>query len=128
MLKSGLSSEIKSFEEFWPQYLGEHRRASCRFVHYVAGTTALGLVAWGIASGQWILLAIAPLSTYGLAWIAHFFLEKNVPATWVHPVWSVRAEYKMLAQAITGRLRAEYARVLGEADWDSDDGQPRDEP
>ena len=121
MLKSRLDSEIGSFEVFWPQYLGEHRRASCRFVHYVAGLAALALVSWGVASEQWILLAAAPVVSYGLAWFAHFFIEKNVPATWAHPLWSLKAEYKMLAYAATGRLRAEYVRVFGKPDPSPDD-------
>ncbi len=102
---------IPSFDEFWPIYLGEHRRAGCRALHYVSAVAAVVLVGWAVhRASPWPLLAI-PVVSYGFAWIGHGIVERNRPATWGYPLWSLRAEFRMTWLAATGRLRDELARV-----------------
>jgi hypothetical protein len=59
------------------------------------------------------LLAV-PVVGYGPAWIGHFFFEKNQPATFAHPLWSLRADFKMLGLAVRGRMGEELRRHVGE--------------
>ena len=40
---------------------------------------------------------------YGCAWAGHFLIEKNRPATFKHPVWSLMGDAKMLSQMIQGK-------------------------
>lgn len=105
-----LPAGIESFAAFWPVYLGEHRRPGCRALHYVGALTVLALVAVAFAaSSPWFLLAV-PVVSYGMAWVGHFFVECNRPATWSYPWWSLRAEFRMTFLAATGRIRGEMAR------------------
>ena len=95
---------MRSFREFYPYYLGEHRNRTCRRLHFL-GTSlvilALGASAW---TGSWALLAIVPVAGYGPAWIGHFFFERNRPATFTHPAWSLAGDFLMYWQILTGRL------------------------
>jgi len=103
---------FRTFEEFWPHYVGEHRRGVTRTLHFVG--THLGIVAFllGLAVSPWWLVA-APLFGYGLAWIGHFFFEKNRPATFSYPLWSFRGDLRMILLTWSGRMRAEVVRLTG---------------
>ena len=92
-----------SFREFYPYSLGQHRdRISCRL--HVAGTlAALTTAALALAFARWQWLVAAPLAGYLPAWIGHYFFEGNSPATWRHPLYSLRADFAMLTEVLTGR-------------------------
>ncbi len=92
-----------SFAEFWPYYVREHSRPLTRALHVIGTLGAIGFcVAAVVAHKPW-LAACAPLSGYGLAWISHFFVEKNRPATWTYPLWSLLADFVLLARILTLR-------------------------
>jgi len=96
---------FETFEEFFPYYLAEHANPTCRRLHY-AGTclgTAAGVYA--LLSGQFLLLLLYPLIGYGFAWVGHFRFERNRPATFDYPRWSLMGDYKMLWLAATGKLQ-----------------------
>jgi len=48
---------------------------------------------------------------YALAWISHFFVEGNKPATFEHPLWSWLADQKMVGMMLVGRMDKEVERV-----------------
>lgn len=105
-----ISQELKSFEEFWPHYLGEHRHPTNRALHVVGTTFVYGLLALGLfLTPRW--LALAPLVGYGFAWVGHFFIERNRPATFTYPLWSLRGDFRMHARTLAGRLGADLARL-----------------
>ncbi len=101
-----------SFKEFWPYYLSEHRLPSNRLLHYVGTYLSLAFLLIAISTQQWWLLLAALLTGYGFAWIGHFFIEKNRPATFNYPLWSFLADYKMCYFALTGKLKQEWPKYF----------------
>lgn len=96
---------FNSFADFWPHYLAEHSKPATRMLHYVGTVTAIGFVITLIAIGRWWLFPIAFVPGYAFAWTAHFFIEKNRPATFTYPLWSFMGDWKMLALMLAGRLK-----------------------
>ena len=110
-----METRFKSFEEFWPYYVGEHKKKSTRVMHFVGTTAAMACVAGGLLTKRRWLLAVAPFAGYGPAWISHFFIEKNRPATFKYPLWSLKADFVMWGKMAMGKMDAEVARVAAEA-------------
>ena len=100
-----------SFEEFWPFYVAEHSQPRTRAMHAVGTTVSVGCALALIAKRKWKLLPLALVPGYGAAWIAHFFVEKNKPATFEYPLWSFIADYKMIGMMIAGTMDAEIKRI-----------------
>ena len=97
----------KTFAEFWPYYLREHARPETRALHY-AGTSLVVLIALAaLLSGTWWLLLAMPVAGYAFAWIGHFAVEHNRPATFTYPAWSLAADFKMWFLWLTGRIGPE---------------------
>lgn len=93
-----------SFAQFYPYYLGEHSNPSCRRLHFIGTTLVIAVLAYTIASGKWILLLAVPFAGYGFAWIGHFFFEKNRPATFNHPFYSLLGDFVMYRDMIRGKV------------------------
>ena len=113
MTEKSDNQRFQSFKEFWPYYLGEHKLIMCRALHYV-GTVASALLLFVLIYMQeykWLPLVL--VAGYGPAWIGHFFIEKNKPATFTYPWWSLLGDYKMFYLAIRGELREELSRLFG---------------
>jgi hypothetical protein len=105
-------AQFHSFEEFWPFYLGEHKDPVNRALHYVGTSMAIGTVATAV-NPAWLLLT--PVVGYAPAWIGHFVIEGNKPATFKHPLWSLRGDLRMLSYALRGKIADELARIALEA-------------
>lgn len=106
--------EFETFEEFWPYYVSEHREKATRILHFVGTTAAIGCVAGAVVFRKKWLLAVAPVAGYGFAWASHLFIEKNKPATFKYPAWSLRADFVMWWKMVRGEMQAEVDRVLAE--------------
>ncbi len=100
-----------SFAEFWPFYLREHSKPRTRMLHYIGTSLVVALAIWAVVTGAWAVLGLVPIAGYGFAWAAHFGVEKNRPATFKYPLWSLAADFKMWAYWLTGRLSAELDRA-----------------
>jgi hypothetical protein len=105
------TGERLTFAQFWPSYLREHSNPTTRAIH-LAGTVAalLCLLTAIIARNPWWIL-IALVVGYGPAWFAHFFVEKNKPATFRHPFLSLAADFTMLGHALRGTLDEEVHKA-----------------
>ena len=108
-----MTDRIQSFEAFWPYYVGEHRSPTCRAVHYVGSVAAPATLLSVLATGSWLALPLVLLAGYGPAWFGHFIIEKNRPATFTYPLWSLRGDFKMLSFAIRGKMADEVTRLYG---------------
>lgn len=94
-----------SFAAFYPYYIHEHSNRTCRRIHVVGTGLSIAVFVYAIASGNlWWLLA-APLIGYGSAWVGHFFFEKNRPATFKYPLWSLMGDFRLFAETVTGKRR-----------------------
>jgi hypothetical protein len=102
-----IEERYKSFAEFWPFYVAEHSRPATRLLHLIGTTAGISLMVYLIATGRWWLLFLGFIPGYGCAWLAHFLIEKNKPATFKYPLWSFMGDYKMIALMLTGRMRSE---------------------
>jgi len=104
---------FSSFEEFWPFYVSQHSKKATRWMHFGGTAGAAAIVSAAILRRRPETALLAPLLAYGLAWFSHAAIEKNAPATFSHPFWSLRADFRMFARMVTGRMDGEVARLLG---------------
>jgi hypothetical protein len=98
-------SHYASFREFYPFYLGEHTNRTSRRLHVSGTLLALVLAAAAVLGSRPALLWAVPVAGYAFAWVGHYFFEKNRPATFTHPLYSLCGDFRMLYEVLTGRLR-----------------------
>jgi hypothetical protein len=99
-----METSYRSFREFYPDYLAEHRDPTCRRLHFV-GTGLVLLVLLGtLLTGHWIWLIAVPFLGYGFAWVGHFAFERNRPATFKHPLYSLAGDFVLFRDMLTGRV------------------------
>lgn len=106
-----MAREHKTFAAFWPFYLREHSRRRTRALHYAGTTLVVFILLFAVLTGRWLLLLAVPLAGYGFAWVAHFAVEKNRPATFTYPLWSLAADFRMWWLWLTGRLAPELEKA-----------------
>ena len=105
-----MATRFRTYEEFWPFYVSQHMNATCRALHFVGTTFVLILLAAAVLVTPWWILA-ALLAGYGFAWIGHFAFEKNKPATFTYPLWSLRGDFRMYRLILLGRMQPELRRA-----------------
>ena len=106
-----MTERIGSYREFWPHYLREHAKPATRRIHFAGTALATASAIALIASGNpWFVPAMF-IGGYGMAWIGHFFVERNRPATFTYPLWSLVSDYRMAWMWLTGRLARELAKA-----------------
>jgi hypothetical protein len=93
-----------SFRDFYPYYLSEHRNPTCRKLHFAGSTLVLGLIAAALFTGKPWIFALVPVAGYGFAWVGHFVFEKNRPATFKYPGYSLMGDWVMYWQLLTGKI------------------------
>lgn len=96
---------FNSFREFYPFYLGEHSDRRCRRMHALGSCLVIAVIVVAVAThNPWWLIG-APVCGYGCAWIGHFLFEKNRPATFRHPLYSLMGDWVMFADILRGRVK-----------------------
>jgi hypothetical protein len=97
-------SSYSSFAEFYPFYLSEHGNRACRRMHFVGSSLVLAVIVLAVATGQLRWLWLVPVIGYGFAWVGHFAFEKNRPATFKHPLYSLAGDWVMYGQMLRGKI------------------------
>ncbi len=93
-----------SFEAFYPFYIHQHADRTCRRIHVVGTGLVIAAALAGLFVSAWWFLAM-PLVGYGFAWVGHFFFEKNTPATFKYPLWSLMGEWRMFFETVSGKRK-----------------------
>ena len=99
-----------TYEEFWPFYLHEHSRPATRTLHFIGTNLALIAVAAAILVTPW-WLAAAPVAGYLFAWAGHLLVERNRPATFRYPLWSLRGDFCLWRCIWLGHIGEELRRA-----------------
>ena len=102
---------IVRYADFWPFYLRQHAHAATRHWHIAGTVGAVILLSAGIFALNEGLILGAVLTGYGPAWIAHAFIERNRPATFRYPLWSLISDFRMAGVWLSGRLDVELRKA-----------------
>ncbi|MEK7830894.1 MAG: DUF962 domain-containing protein [Acidobacteriota bacterium] len=111
MRHSTPEKRLNSFEEFWPYYVREHSHPINRLLHFAGSTLGLVCLAAAVVIGNWWFVPLGLVFGYGFAWIGHFFVEMNKPASFKYPLWSFRADWKMRALMLRLQMEPEIRRA-----------------
>ena len=99
------SERYASFAAFYPYYIHEHSNRTCRRIHVVGtGLVIVAFVAF-LATGEALWLLAMPVVGYGFAWVGHFVFEKNRPATFKYPLWSLMGDFRLFFETVSGRRK-----------------------
>jgi hypothetical protein len=96
-------AQFASFREFYPYYLQQHTNRTSRRLHVAGTLLAIAAATAAAAAGRWAWLLAAPLAGYLPAWIGHLLFERNLPATLHHPLYSLRGDFTLLLEVLSGR-------------------------
>lgn len=105
-----MEKRVGTYSEFWPFYLSQHLNPVSRSLHFLGTVLALGFVSYaGFFDRRFLLFGL--VAGYGPAWIGHFFFEKNRPATFRYPLWSLLSDFRMFGLICRGKLGSEFVRL-----------------
>ncbi len=99
-----MAKVYRCFRDFYPDYLAQHRRPATRRLHFIGTLLVLGTLAYALVTERWVWLLAVPLFGYGLAWLGHFAFERNRPATFRHPWYSLAGDFVMFRDMLIGRV------------------------
>src|SRR5213593_1478507 len=100
-----MQKRFRTFDEFYPFYLSEHKNRVCRRLHFTGSALVLAMLFYSVLSQKWPALIALPFLGYGFAWVGHFFFEKNRPATFTYPLYSFLGDWVMFRQVLTGKIK-----------------------
>lgn len=117
-----MTERKSNYAEFWPYYLQEHGKSNTRFLHFVGTGGAIIFLFNFLLNTHWLSLPIALICGYLFAWVGHYFVEKNRPATFTHPIWSLISDFRMFFLWLGRGLDNELARA-GVAETEKTDAE-----
>lgn len=92
-----------SLKEFYPFYLSEHQNSTSRVLHFTGTALLILALIAAILFHDWRFLAAIPFIGYGFAWVGHFFFEKNKPATFKYPGYSLMSDFLLFWDLLSGK-------------------------
>lgn len=95
----------KPFKKFYPYYLSEHANRTSRRLHFIGTFLVIITFCYLVITQNWKQLWVIPIVGYGFAWVGHFFFEKNRPATFKQPIYSLIGDFKMFFEILFGKRR-----------------------
>ena len=93
-----------TFQDFYPFYLSQHQNKICKRLHYIGSWLVLLCIFYAIFSNNLLFLFVAPIIGYAFAWVGHFFFEKNRPATFTYPVYSLIGDWRLFIDITRGKI------------------------
>jgi hypothetical protein len=105
MKESGMEKQYTTFLDFYPFYLSEHGNRTNRRLHFIGSCLVLIVLFYSLFTSNWIKLFWMPVFGYGFAWAGHLFFEKNRPATFIYPVFSLMGDWVMFKDILTGKIK-----------------------
>ncbi len=104
------SNRIATYSEFWFFYLQEHSNATNRMLHFIGTTFVFIFLIAGLVTQNYKLIWLCPIAGYAFAWVGHFKVEHNRPATFKYPLWSLISDFKMYFFFLFGKLNKEIEK------------------
>lgn len=102
-----------SLQEFWPYYVREHSRSGNRKLHFVGNTNLFVWLFFAAYYQSLLIMVFAVVSSYALAWVGHFFIERNIPATFRYPVKAAICDMVMYYKMWRGEMDMEVQKHTG---------------
>lgn len=106
-----MAVKIGRYQDFWPYYLKEHSNPRCRQLHYAGTTIGLVFLVFSLVTQNPHLIPVILIAGYGPAWAGHFFIEKNRPATFQYPLWSLVSDIRMYFMWLSRNLDKELDHI-----------------
>ena len=106
-----MTPKCATYSAFWPHYLREHADPATRRLHYLGTAVSIVLLVLGIVTLEGWLVIAAIVAGYAFAWVGHYFIEKNRPATFTYPYWSLVSDHRMFFLWCAGRLEDELVKA-----------------
>ena len=100
-----MEKKYTNFKDFYPCYISEHSHKTTKLLHFIGTTFSLYFLLNFFLSFEIKFIFYSLISGYGFAWVAHFFIEKNKPATFTYPFYSFIADHVMYIEIIRGKHR-----------------------
>lgn len=104
--------EFSSLQEFYPYYLSEHSLASTRLTHFIGTSLLFVIILFSVLKAQYSYLWFLPIAGYGFAWFGHFFFEKNKPATFQYPLYSLASDFIMYWHILSFQIKGKMEDAL----------------
>ena len=98
-----MEKKYQSLKEFYPYYLSEHQHPTSRLLHFIGTGLVLVVLGFALALENYSWLAVIPVLGYGFAWVGHFFFEKNKPATFTYPFYSLASDFLLFFDLLRGK-------------------------
>ncbi|MCH9699017.1 MAG: DUF962 domain-containing protein [Gammaproteobacteria bacterium] len=97
--------KYRSFQEFYPFYLSQHRNRICRRLHFIGTLSVLVILFSSLMTSSWLMLLLMPICGYGFAWLGHILFEHNKPATFSYPIYSLIGDWVMFKDILYGKIQ-----------------------
>ncbi|SOD12035.1 DUF962 domain-containing protein [Pedobacter xixiisoli] len=97
------AKKYKSLQEFYPYYLSEHQNTTSRVLHFIGTALVVVSLIGGLLFHDLRFILAVPFLGYGFAWVGHFFFEKNKPATFKYPGYSLASDFMLFWDLLNGK-------------------------
>jgi hypothetical protein len=98
-----MEKRYTNFKDFYPYYLSEHSHKTTKLLHFIGTSISLYFLFNFFRTFDFVYIILSLLSGYGFAWVSHFFIEKNKPATFKYPFYSFIGDHLMFIEIIMGK-------------------------
>jgi hypothetical protein len=99
-----VNKQFTTFDEFYPFYLSQHSNIFCRLFHFIGTSVGISCFILSLFTAQPLLILGGIILGYIFSWIGHLFFEKNKPATFHYPIYSLMGDFKMFREMLFGKI------------------------